>query len=178
MPTIALNCGAVLRDAARDPRTAARLLADDAALAALLAAVDAPSFETASDAFATLRDLLTRHKDVVAAHLEAGDGALFGALAPLLASPNYVTRRQSVRLLGELLLERANAGAMLRYVGDPDNLKAGKEAREGDRQGKRRGAAHRPHTPTNPPPFLSPLSSHGPSQGPFALHPVRGVPRV
>jgi calcium binding protein 39 len=126
-PTIALNCGAILRDAARDDRTAAALLADDAALRRLLAAVDAPSFEVASDAFATLRDLLTRHKAVVAARLNTRPPAtdLWRLVfAPLVASGNYVTRRQSARLLGELLLERANAASMLRYVADPDNLKA------------------------------------------------------
>ena len=125
-PSIALNCGAVLRDACRDPRTVASLLADDAAVRRLLAAVDAASFEVASDAFATLRDVLTRHKAAVAARLTAPPPAsdLWAVFTPLLASGNYVTRRQSARLLGELLLERANAAAMLRYVADPDHLKA------------------------------------------------------
>jgi calcium binding protein 39 len=148
-PAIALNCGAILRDAARDERVAGLLLASsslsssssDAAAAdptsqqqqqqpspplfdRLLSAVDAANFEVASDAFASLRDLLTRHRRVVAARLDSAPDAIFGALSSLTTSTNYVSRRQGVRLLGEILLERANARAMLRYVSDPDNLKA------------------------------------------------------
>ena len=41
----------------------------------------------------------------------------------LLQSTNYVTRRQSLKLLGELLLDRANFTIMTRYIGDPENLK-------------------------------------------------------
>lgn len=155
-PSIALNCGAILRDAARDERVAELLLASSAERSRsrsrsagegggggdgekpppssssssslfdrLLSAVDAANFEVASDAFATLRDLLTRHKRVVARRLEASPEAIFGALATLTSpASNYVSRRQGVRLLGEILLERANARAMLRYVSDPDNLKA------------------------------------------------------
>lgn len=154
-PSIALNCGAILRDAARDERVAELLLASSAERSRsrsrsagegggggdgekpppssssssslfdrLLSAVDAANFEVASDAFASLRDLLTRHRRVVAARLDSAPDAIFGALASLTSSTNYVSRRQGVRLLGEILLERANARAMLRYVSDPDNLKA------------------------------------------------------
>ena len=148
-PSIALNCGAILRDAARDERVAELLLASSSSSSRgggggdgdgdgeegaaqpprslfdrLLSAVDAANFEVASDAFASLRDLLTRHRRVVAARLDSAPDAIFGALASLTSSTNYVSRRQGVRLLGEILLERANARAMLRYVSDPDNLKA------------------------------------------------------
>jgi calcium binding protein 39 len=41
----------------------------------------------------------------------------------LLTSPNYVTRRQSLKMLGELLLDRSNFGVMTRYISDADNLK-------------------------------------------------------
>lgn len=71
---------------------------------------------------------MTRHKAAVAARLNARSPPASDlwrlVFAPLISSGNYVTRRQSARLLGELLLERANAAAMLRYVADPDNLKA------------------------------------------------------
>jgi len=66
-PSIALNAGALLRDALRVPAAAAAALSDRALMARLLASVEAPNFEVASDAFATLRDLLTRHKETVAA---------------------------------------------------------------------------------------------------------------
>ena len=41
----------------------------------------------------------------------------------LLNSNNYVTRRQSLKLLGELLLDRANFTIMTKYISEPENLK-------------------------------------------------------
>lgn len=124
-PPIALNAGSLLRDALRVEAAAAAFLSDPDLMARLLAAVDAPNFEVASDAFATLRDVLTRHKATVAAvYLDARYDSFCAAFAALTSSPNYVTRRQSVRLLGEVLLDRAYAGTLVRYVADPDHLKA------------------------------------------------------
>ena len=41
----------------------------------------------------------------------------------LVMSPSYVTKRQSIKLLGEILLDRANYNVMMAYVADGDNLK-------------------------------------------------------
>ena len=41
----------------------------------------------------------------------------------LIQSPSYVTKRQSIKLLGEILLDRANYNVMMAYVADGDNLK-------------------------------------------------------
>lgn len=41
----------------------------------------------------------------------------------LLLSSSYVTKRQSIKLLGELLLDRANYIIMTQYVASGDNLK-------------------------------------------------------
>lgn len=41
----------------------------------------------------------------------------------LLHSPNYVTKRQSLKLLGEILLDRTNFNVMTRYISNEDNLK-------------------------------------------------------
>ena len=41
----------------------------------------------------------------------------------LLTSENYVTRRQSLKLLGELLLDRSNYNVMSRYISNAENLK-------------------------------------------------------
>jgi calcium binding protein 39 len=42
----------------------------------------------------------------------------------LTQSSNYVTRRQSLKLLGELLLDRTNYGIMTRYISNEANLKS------------------------------------------------------
>ncbi len=38
-------------------------------------------------------------------------------------STNYVTKRQSLKLLGEILLDRANYTVMTRYISNDTNLK-------------------------------------------------------
>lgn len=38
-------------------------------------------------------------------------------------SSNYVTKRQSLKLLGEILLDRANFSVMTRYIANEANLK-------------------------------------------------------
>jgi hypothetical protein len=43
----------------------------------------------------------------------------------LLASTNYVTKRQSLKLLGEILLDRANFNVMTRYIGVEASLHLG-----------------------------------------------------
>jgi len=48
---------------------------------------------------------------------------LFDAYLTLLNSSNYVTKRQSLKLLGELLLDRANFNIMTKYISNQDNLK-------------------------------------------------------
>ena len=54
------------------------------------------------------QELLTRHKMLAAEFLETNFDRVFGNYQKLLHSDNYVTRRQSLKLLGELLLDRHN----------------------------------------------------------------------
>jgi len=85
--------------------------------------VEVSTFDIASDAFATFKDLLTRHKMLSAEFLEANYDRMFENYQKLLHSDNYVTRRQSLKLLGELLLDRHNFSVMTKYISSPDNLK-------------------------------------------------------
>ncbi|XP_020300772.1 protein Mo25 [Pseudomyrmex gracilis] len=68
-------------------------------------------------------ELLTRHKILSAEFLEINYDKVFSHYQRLLNSENYVTRRQSLKLLGELLLDRHNFTVMTRYISNPDNLK-------------------------------------------------------
>ncbi|KDN40050.1 hypothetical protein RSAG8_08371, partial [Rhizoctonia solani AG-8 WAC10335] len=47
----------------------------------------------------------------------------FTMYTTLLLSTNYVTKRQSLKLLGEILLDRVNFNVMTRYIGIEANLK-------------------------------------------------------
>lgn len=79
--------------------------------------VHLPNFEVGSDAFATFKDLFTRHKTLAAAFFTSNFDVVFAKYNCLLMSENYVTRRQSLKLLGEILLDRSNFDIMMKYIG-------------------------------------------------------------
>ena len=85
--------------------------------------IQLPTFDVSSDAFATFKDLLTRHKNLVTSFLIENYEMVFKRLNELLISENYVTRRQSLKLLGEILHDRRNYEIMLKYVSEVENLK-------------------------------------------------------
>jgi calcium binding protein 39 len=51
--------------------------------------------------------------------LEANYDKVFDKYQKLLHSDNYVTLRQSLKLLGELLLDRHNFSVMTKYISNP-----------------------------------------------------------
>eukprot|EP00124_Ichthyophonus_hoferi_P000635 Ihof_evm6s25 gene=Ihof_evmTU6s25 len=119
---IALNCGLILRECIKHEALAKILLYSDK-FYKFFEYVDFSTFDVASDAFATFKELITKHKLVCAEFMETNYLKVFSHYEKLLDSNNYVTRRQSLKLLGELLLDRANFNIMTRYISDPENLK-------------------------------------------------------
>ncbi|CAK7202284.1 Hym1p [Sporothrix eucalyptigena] len=86
--------------------------------------IDTSSFEVAADAFNTFRELLTRHKELVPRYLSINFNLFFKHYNEILVqSHSYVTKRQSIKLLGEVLLDRSNYTVMTRYVDLGDHLK-------------------------------------------------------
>lgn len=67
--------------------------------------------------------MLTKHKVLCAKFLETHFDDFCKKYNILLQSRNYVTKRQSLKLLGELLLNRSNFAIMMKYINSPDNLK-------------------------------------------------------
>ena len=123
-PEVALNNGLMLREAIRHERLASILLNEEETFSTLFRCVESPHFDVASDAFATCRELLTRHKALVAEFLSSRYDAFFAQYLTLVLSTNYVTRRQSLKLLSELLLDRSNFGTMTRFIASVEHLKA------------------------------------------------------
>ncbi|KAI8915069.1 Mo25-like protein [Entophlyctis helioformis] len=119
---IALNCGIILRECIRH-ETLAKIILDSQHFWRFFEYVELSTFDVASDAFATFKDLLSKHKPLVARFLEANYDQFFAKYTDLLNSANYVTKRQSLKLLGELLLDRTNFVIMSKYIASPDNLK-------------------------------------------------------
>ncbi|GAU97820.1 hypothetical protein RvY_09051 [Ramazzottius varieornatus] len=119
---VALNCGNMLRECIRY-EALAKIILQSPDFYRFFHYVEGSAFDIASDAFSSFKDLLTKHKIIVAEFLEANYDKFFQHYQKLLDSDNYVTRRQSLKLLGELLLDRHNFNVMTKYIGNPENLK-------------------------------------------------------
>ena len=67
---------------------------------------------------------MTKHKQLIAHYLWVNFDLFFSKYNSILVqSDNYVTKRQSIKLLGEILLDRANYQVMTAYVDRGENLK-------------------------------------------------------
>lgn len=119
---IALHCGSMLRECSRY-EALAKIMLNSPDYYNFFSYVEVATFDIASDAFSTFKELLTRHKTLSAEFLEANYDKFFECYEKLLNSENYVTKRQSLKLLGELLLDRHNFSTMTRYISSQDNLK-------------------------------------------------------
>lgn len=80
-------------------------------------------FEIATDSFITLHDLLTSHKKLVSLFLQNNYEPITKEINKLIQLKNYVTKRQSVRLLNEIVLNKSNQYFLTTYFNDTTNLK-------------------------------------------------------
>ena len=131
-PDVALTCGGMLRECLRHEDLCMQVAESPEMLGRLVEAVQLPNFDLATDAFGTFKELLTLHKTArFAAWMDGNYDALFSMLNKLHRSvhcwdqltfvtaccltvrawrrcENYVTRRLTMKLLGEILLDRNN----------------------------------------------------------------------
>ncbi|GJN32911.1 hypothetical protein PR202_gb21454 [Eleusine coracana subsp. coracana] len=129
---IALHYGAMLRECIRH-QSIARYVLESEHMKKFFDYIQLPNFDIASDASATFKELLTRHKATVAEFLSKNYDWFFQEFnSRLLSSTNYITKRQAIKilmvmcfsfqLLGDMLLDRSNSAVMMRYVSSKDNL--------------------------------------------------------
>ncbi|KAI9321255.1 Cab39 protein [Dichotomocladium elegans] len=121
-PEVALNCGLILRECLRN-EDLAKIILNSPHFYLFFDYVEMSTFDIASDAFASFKEILTKHKQMVAEYLDANYDEFFDHYKRLLTSSNYVTKRQSLKLLGEILLDRSNFNVMTRYISNAENLK-------------------------------------------------------
>ncbi|KAJ1034099.1 hypothetical protein NDA18_000968 [Ustilago nuda] len=121
-PEVALNTGMILREMLRHEQLAKILLYSEK-FYTFPDYIETTTFGISCDAFSNFKETLTRHKPMVAAYLESNYDRFFATYTTLLQSPNYVTKRQSLKLLGEILLDRTNFTVMTRYISSEENLK-------------------------------------------------------
>ncbi|CAI9088294.1 OLC1v1022592C1 [Oldenlandia corymbosa var. corymbosa] len=122
-PAMALHYGGMLRECIRH-QTVARYVLKSVHMKKFFDYIQLPSFDVAADAIATFKELMTRHKSTVSDFLTDNYDWFFVEFnSKLLQSPNYITRRQATKLLGDILLDRSNVAVMVRYVSSKDNLR-------------------------------------------------------
>ncbi|MQL89050.1 hypothetical protein Taro_021617 [Colocasia esculenta] len=119
---VALTCGNLLRECIKYP-VLAKYVLESTSFELFFKYVELPSFDIASDALATFKDLLTKHPTEVSQFLKVHYEQFFGLYEKLLTSTNYVTRRQSLKLLSEFLLETPNTQVMKRFILEAQYLK-------------------------------------------------------
>ncbi|KZP13550.1 Mo25-like protein [Athelia psychrophila] len=119
---IALNTGMILKEMLKSEQLAKILLYSDK-FYTFPNFIETTTFGISCDAFANLKETLTRHKSMVAEYLDKNYDRFFASFTTLILSSNYVTKRQSLKLLGEILLDRANFSVMTRYIANEANLK-------------------------------------------------------
>merc|ERR1711991_1039307 len=68
-------------------------------------------------------DLLTLHEDLSSNYLKDHYDEILNIFNGLLRSKNYVTKKQSLKILGELLCKKKNSTIMQKYVDEIENLK-------------------------------------------------------
>ncbi|KAM3268236.1 putative MO25-like protein [Capsicum chacoense] len=120
---MALHYGTMLRECIRH-QSVARYVLEPVHVKKFFDYIQLPNFDIAADAAATFKELLTRHKSTVAEFLSKNYDWFFAEYnSKLLESSNYITRRQAIKLLGDILLDRSNSAVMTRYVSSRDNLR-------------------------------------------------------
>ncbi|PSR71484.1 hypothetical protein PHLCEN_2v12649 [Hermanssonia centrifuga] len=119
---VALNTGMILREMLRhEPLT--KILLHSEQFYNFPHYIETTTFGISCDAYTNLKETLTRHKPMVADYLDKNYDRFFASFTTLIRSDNYVTKRQSLKLLGEILLDRANFNVMTRYIANEANLK-------------------------------------------------------
>lgn len=119
---IALTCGNMLRECIKFPSLSKYIL-ESPSFELFFKFIELPTFDVASDSFSTFKDLLTKHPTAVAEFLNTHYNEFFEQYEKLLTSANYVTRRQSLKLLSDFLLEPPSTQIMKRYIAEVRHLK-------------------------------------------------------
>lgn len=121
-PDVALVSGQILRDCAKF-ETVNKFVLYHPLMWNMFKYAQSPVFEIATDVFVTMHQLLTTHKRLVADFLGENCAQVTSSINQLIRSENYVTKRQSVRLLSDLVMQKLNHMFLMYYFDDTTSLK-------------------------------------------------------
>ena len=119
---IAINCGMILRECFKfDPLVQATF--QNEKFWNLFSYAKISEFNISSDAFASLCDLLIRNKALSCAFIMKNYEKFIMEFGLLLDNDNYILKRQSLKLINELIADRSCYDFMIQYVSSASNLK-------------------------------------------------------
>lgn len=121
-PDLALTAGAIIRDCIKY-ETLASIILNSPMLWNYFEYVNSGPFEITTDSFATIHDLFSLHPTVVSDFLARNSSLFASRMNGLMKSDNYVTKRQSVKLMAQIIRQRSNFLFMSEYISNPENLK-------------------------------------------------------
>lgn len=121
-PEVYRNVGSMLRDCAKHPELTRNIMAKPSFWYFFDYCRDLP-FEVGSDCFTTLAEFLRCSPELSAEFLAVNGKKFSHNMNTLMLSDNYVTKRQALKLMGQLIRERANQPFMVQYIEDLSNLK-------------------------------------------------------
>lgn len=120
-PHICLVSGGILRDCIKHEKLA-QVIAESTCLLQFFDDIGGVKFEIAADAFATFRELIVRHRTMISQVLLNRFDEFFPKLNTLIQTDNFFIKRQTLKLLAEILLVPENVDVTAKYVQDVQNL--------------------------------------------------------
>lgn len=121
-PDIALTCGTIVRDCIKH-ESLCKIVLQSQVLWALFDTVANAQFEVATDAFSTISDALCTHQKATSDFFGLHQTRFVEKMKVLMTSDNYVTQRQSLKLISTLIRRRSNYNFMTVYISDAANLR-------------------------------------------------------
>jgi calcium binding protein 39 len=115
--------GVMIRDATRFQRVIEYIFKYDLVFK-LLPVLRSPNFDVSADAFQTMKEIMTNHKEVSSVWLNRNFERFFAEyMMPMKNQADYVTIRQSLSVLSVLLLDRQFMDTMIQFVSKEEYLK-------------------------------------------------------
>lgn len=119
---VATVAGVILRDCMKH-EPLVKIVLRSPAFWTLFDTVSKAPFEIATDAFSTVTDALTLHPQIGGDFLSHNQVKFVDKMNLLMKSESYVTKRQSLKLMAQLIRQRSNYNFMTAYVNDVNNLR-------------------------------------------------------
>lgn len=121
-PDIVFSSSEILREVIRYDALCHAVMHDDSLFLPFFSFCEVDIFDIQSDALRTFKIILTKHRKMFNKYIDQNFDKFFTRFNELLTSDDYALKRQALKTLGELLLNRDNYSVMMKYINIPTNL--------------------------------------------------------